>query len=407
MSDRSVLHSLAVTLADSDSVSDADLLRRYAESADAVAFELLVRRHAELVWAVCRSAHPGDHQTAEDAFQATFLALARKAGSVRGPSVAGWLFRVARNAAVRAKRRPDSPLSDEVAVVPTDRAESTEVVRIVSEEVDRLAAKFREPVLLCFYEGFSHAQAAERLGWAVGTVASRLARAKDRLRDRLTRRGVALPAAGIGALVGGSAPASAIKVAVRGNTTDAVRTLSTEVLRSMTIHKLTLAAYATAVLLLGGMGTVLAWPSYRDDKKAEVKGAKAKPEDDLKALQGKWKPVKIASKEGEAPADELKGMSWEIEGDKILTIDKPGEDRKEEMSFTLDATTSPKQIDLTALTGPAAVKGKVMPAIYELKGGKLTICLRPAEIADEGRPTEFKADKDIRTALIVLEKEKK
>lgn len=549
MADGSILHSLVVTLADADSVPDAELLRRYAEAADAVAFELLVRRHAELVWSVCRAVHPTDHETAEDAFQATFLTLARKAAAVRDPSAAGWLFRVARNAAVRAKRYRSTPLpSDVSAAAPPDRAESAEVARVVSEEVGRLAAKFREPVLLCFYEGYSHAQAAERLGWAVGTVASRLSRAKDRLRDRLTRRGVALPAVGAGVLAGGSAPAAAIRSAVSGATgatTDTVRTLSTEVLRSMTMQKLKLTAAAcAAVLLLGGVGTVLAWPARSDDKSVDVKGAKAKPadpdlaklqgkwkpikivsnelgeappavvndmawefvgnkfrgkdpgqemkevgkftidsskspkhitmsgfdpgkgkevemlgiyelkgdtltvclsddgtrptefaakkggatgllvlkkvepkaddkkpdpakakpEDDQKAFQGEWKPVKIATKDGEAPAAELKGMKWEIEGDKMFVTDKPGEDRKEEVSFTLDPAKSPKHIDMTALTGPAQVKGKVMPGIYELKDGKLTICFRPAEIADEGRPTEFKGGKGERAAVIVLEK---
>ncbi len=403
MSDRSVLHSLAVTLADADAVPDAELLRRYAESADAVAFELLVRRHAELVWAVCRSAHPTDHQTAEDAFQATFLALARKAGLVRDPSAAGWLFRVARNAAVRAKRRPGSPLPNEMAVVPPDRAESAEVARIVTEEVDRLAAKFREPVLLCFYEGFSHAQAAERLGWAVGTVASRLARAKDRLRDRLTRRGVALPAVGFGVLVGGSAPAAAIKAAVHGNTTDAVRTLSTEVLRAMTIRKLTLVACVTAVLVLAGSGAALAW---KPEQRRNSPTPKAKPakEDDQIALQGKWKVIKMAMDGVEAPADELKEMEWEIQDDKIRFVDKPGDERME-MSFTIAPDQSPKHIDLTmALTGPnvpAAERNKTMAGIYELKDGKLTFCLGKDE---KGRPTEFKADKATKTTLMVLQK---
>lgn len=409
MADRTLLHSLAVTLTDADTVSDAELLRRDSDTFDAVAFELLVRRHAELVWSVCRSIHLADHQTAEDAFQATFLSLARKAGTIRHASAAGWLFRVARHTAIRSKRRVHFELANDVALEASpDLPEIAEVSRIVSDEVERLAPKFREPVLLCFYEGYSHAQAAERLGWAVGTVASRLARAKERLRTRLSNRGVTLPAVGLGLLVGGSAPAAVVRSAVNGAigaTTDAVHKLSTEVLRSMTLNKMKTTAVVFALLVLGGVGTAMAWQAQRDDKNVEVKGAKAKPEDDQKALQGKWKPAKIVSKEGEAPAEELKGMSWEIEGDKIFVVDKPGEDRKEEMSFALDPSKSPKHIDLTALTGPAAVKGKAMRGIYELKDGKLTICLRPPEIADEGRPTEFKADKDSRAAMIVLEKE--
>src|SRR5438067_12561232 len=82
---------------------DAELLRRFVAERDGPAFELLVRRHAGLVWKVCRAVHPADAHAAEDAFQAAFLALARKAGSIREPSAAGWLFRVARHAAHRAR----------------------------------------------------------------------------------------------------------------------------------------------------------------------------------------------------------------------------------------------------------------------------------------------------------------
>src|SRR5262245_3418362 len=82
---------------------DAELLRRFVADRDGPAFELLVRRHAPLVWRVCRGVHPADAHAAEDAFQATFLLLARKAAAVREPSAAGWLFRVARNVAHRAR----------------------------------------------------------------------------------------------------------------------------------------------------------------------------------------------------------------------------------------------------------------------------------------------------------------
>ena len=105
MPDGPLFSPLSVALAGTDAVSDAELLRRYTADADAVAFELLVRRHADVVWAVCRSVHPTDHHAAEDAFQTTFAVLARKAGVVREGSAAGWLFRVARNAAVRSRRR--------------------------------------------------------------------------------------------------------------------------------------------------------------------------------------------------------------------------------------------------------------------------------------------------------------
>jgi RNA polymerase sigma factor (sigma-70 family) len=413
MSARSILHTLSVTLsvtlADADAMTDAELLRRYAESADAVAFELLVRRHAELVLSVCRSVHPADLQTAEDAFQATFLSFARRAGSIRDASAAGWLFRVARNAALRARRRPHAQLPENLSAdCSADATETTETARILSEEVDRLVGKFREPVLLCFYQGFSHTQAAERLGWAVGTVASRLARAKDRLRDRLTRRGVTLPAVGAGLLVGGPATASAslIQTAVgvaMGKSTDLIQKLSTEVLRSMLISKLKLATAGVfaAVILLGGVGSAVAWQNQRDDKKVEGKGAKAKPEDeDLKKLQGKWKPTKIVSNDlGEAPQEVLDGMLWAFVGNQLHGKD-PGQELKEVGSFKIDSSKSPKEINMTGLD-PGKGQEFELLGIYELKDDTLTICL-----SDKGkRPAEFKAEKGGTTSLIVLKKE--
>jgi RNA polymerase sigma factor (sigma-70 family) len=196
-------------------VTDADLARRYAAARDEAAFELLVRRHADLVWAACRRVLGADAQAAEDAFQATFLALARKAGSIRAPSAAGWLHRVAVRAALR--RRPKvpvlSPADREGAAGPDpDRGEAAAVVH---QEVDRLATKYRLPVLLCDLEGLTHAAAAARLGWPVGTVSGRLSVARGLLRDRLVRRGLAgASAAALATLVPEPAPAMAVRAAI-------------------------------------------------------------------------------------------------------------------------------------------------------------------------------------------------
>src|SRR5207249_1603879 len=115
-----------------------ELLRRFVAERDGPAFELLVRRHAALVWKVCRAVHPADTHAAEDAFQATFLLLARRAAAIREPSAAGWLFRVARNVAhrartVSAKRRSEPLPPDLPSRFAGDPVESAEAGAIVAE----------------------------------------------------------------------------------------------------------------------------------------------------------------------------------------------------------------------------------------------------------------------------------
>jgi RNA polymerase sigma factor (sigma-70 family) len=201
--------------APAEGVSDAELLRRFAASREESAFELLVWRHGAMVQRVCRGILR-DLAAAEDAFQAAFLALAFKASAVaRHPSPAAWLHRVAchvalnaRSGDVRRKAReaarapsPDAPAADIVA-------ETAEQAAILHAEVNRLAARYRVPVVLCYLEGNTHEEAARRLGWPKGTVSGRLARARDLLKHRLIRRGVTLPALGLIVLQGSSADAA-------------------------------------------------------------------------------------------------------------------------------------------------------------------------------------------------------
>lgn len=188
---------LAALAHGADGPTDAELLNRFAADRDAGAFELLVWRHAGLVLRVCRRVLH-DHHAAEDASQAVFLALARQAASVgRGGSAAGWLFRVARRVAARAAGRWTVRTASEADLDTrpardTDAAPDVDVERVLQEELSRLPEPYRSPVLLCFFEGLTHAEAARRLGVPVGTVAGRMARAKDTLASRLTRRGIPL-----------------------------------------------------------------------------------------------------------------------------------------------------------------------------------------------------------------------
>src|SRR5262245_24182243 len=228
MSQPTVLRNLLTALEPDPGVpADADLLARWVADRDAGAFELLVWRHAALVLRVCRGVLRDAHAT-EDAAQATFLALARQAGSAgRTGSVAGWLFRVARRIAVRAARSERTGAATDLDLdhIPAPEPAATadpECDRILHEELARLPEAYRTPVLLCFFTGLTHAEVARRLGWPVGTVAGRLARAKTLLAGRLTRRGVGLAAlAGVPALAvppafAGAAARTAVAFAAHG-----------------------------------------------------------------------------------------------------------------------------------------------------------------------------------------------
>ncbi len=202
MSRRLLLRLLTAAPA-TDHVSDAELLRRFVASNDPAALELVVRRHADAVWAACRRLLRSDADV-EDAFQATFLALLRKARDVRLPCAGGWLHRVAVNVSLKVRERNARTSTAEpgtLEAIPAAHAEplDVELGAVVHEELARLSDRERLPVVLCDLEGLSHADAAKVLGWPIGTVSGRLSRARAKLRERLARRGLkpsgaALPA---------------------------------------------------------------------------------------------------------------------------------------------------------------------------------------------------------------------
>jgi RNA polymerase sigma factor (sigma-70 family) len=179
--------------------TDSELLHAYAARRDESAFTELMRRHSGLVWGVCRRCLARE-QDAEDAFQATFLVLSRKAESIRaGKSLPSWLFGVARRSALLIRERSNRPVPQREPIPapdPADEAAAAETCAIILDEVRRLPEKHRLPLLLCGLEGLTKAEAAQRLGWKEGTVSGRLGRARQQLRRRLERRGL-LATAGI------------------------------------------------------------------------------------------------------------------------------------------------------------------------------------------------------------------
>ena len=193
------LHKLAAPSLPEDE-TDGDLLRRFAGDHDCQAFEMLVRRHGPLVLGICKRVLP-QLQDAEDAFQATFLVLARKAASICNTgAVVSWLYGVALRTARAAKRAACRRHTHEAraqAVTPPDpswEAAWREVQTVLDDEINRLPGRLRGPFLLCHLEGQGRAEAARQLGLTLGTVWSRLAQARKLLRARLARRGVSLSA---------------------------------------------------------------------------------------------------------------------------------------------------------------------------------------------------------------------
>jgi RNA polymerase sigma factor (sigma-70 family) len=179
-------------------LTDDELLRRFTADQDPLAFETLVWRHGSLVLGVCaRVLHRASD--IEDAFQATFFVLVRRAPAVRsGESLAGWLYRVARRVSTRLGRdQARQAMRDRLAPRPeavTDAAaEWADWREFLDRELERLPAPYRDAFILCHLEGRAQDDAARELGCPVGTLQSRLARAKERLRVRLSACGVALP----------------------------------------------------------------------------------------------------------------------------------------------------------------------------------------------------------------------
>jgi RNA polymerase sigma factor (sigma-70 family) len=181
-------------------LTDAQLLQRFAAGREETAFTALVQRHGRLVWGVCRHLLPREHD-AEDAFQATFLVLARRAGSIRKREAVGsFLYGVAYRVAMKARQgeRKRQARERQAPARPQDQAPSDlawrELQAVLDEELQRLPETYRAPFVLCCLEGRTRDAVAAELGCREGTVSSRIARARRLLQQRLARRGVALAA---------------------------------------------------------------------------------------------------------------------------------------------------------------------------------------------------------------------
>jgi RNA polymerase sigma factor (sigma-70 family) len=270
-----------IALAGSCQASDAGLLDRFARHGDESAFETLVAKHGPMVFGLCQRLLRHE-QDAEDAFQATFLTLARKAGKISNKeSLASWLYKVAYRSACRG-RSGSQLLTNEMRAL--DRAGSekeadviwADLRSVLDQEIAGLAECYRRPIILCYLQGKSNADAARLLGCPKGTVVTHLARAREQLRRRLTRRGWTLSAgllttvlsekAVAGALPGALARCTARsvlayasgKVAGAGSVSEKVIVLSQGVLHMLWLDKIKMVAGVVLALVVVGAGIGLA-----------------------------------------------------------------------------------------------------------------------------------------------------
>jgi RNA polymerase sigma-70 factor (ECF subfamily) len=416
---------------------DRELLERFVQGRDETAFAALLRRHGPMVLGVCRRVLANEHD-AEDAFQATFLVLARKAASIGlRDRIGNWLHGVAYRTAIKARsvNRLRRAREQEAATRQLDHRPDEglqQLLAVLDEEINRLPKRYQAPIVLCELQGRSIQEAAAALGCPAGTLASRLARGRKLLARRLAHRmGGGTPAATITqflslAVLSPTPSAATVQGALScvgqagaGAMVSAnVLSLAQGTWRSMMLTKLKITAALltlTASLCLA-LGTVIgsfaqapagkgSAPPATLSERPLAGAAAADPEEavekELKLLDGTWTVVALEADGKKAPADALKGMRWVFKGKELNAHDPDGKESRATIKLAPDS--SPKKIDMLALDGE--FKGKVVEGIYELKDVRLKVCLRDPKEKDRGRPKDFDTTGEKGLGTITLEKE--
>jgi RNA polymerase sigma factor (sigma-70 family) len=341
---RSVVRHLrrAALAAAGDDLTDAQLLGTFLAHRDASAFEALLRRHGPMVWGVCRRVL--GEADAEDAFQATFLVLVRKADSVRPRrQLGGWLYGVACRTTMKAramsakrKAKERQAACERCARGPAHAARS-ELLDHLDVELARLPEKFKEPVILCDLEGKTRKEAARLLGVPEGTICSRLATARKLLAERLSRHGAALPCGALAALLSASSASAGPPKELLAGTGEAagrlaagealsagafpaaVVALTEGVVKAMLLSKLT-GFWAVALALCVGVGAV--GLTYRPAQ-AAPRPSPAAP-DELSALRLEMEAMR---KDLQALRERVKTLEGERHSPKSRDIPRTGMDR--------------------------------------------------------------------------------
>jgi RNA polymerase sigma factor (sigma-70 family) len=311
-----LLHLRRAALRDGAGLTDGQLLENYLSRQDQAALAALVHRHGPMVWGVCRRVLPSYHD-AEDAFQAAFLVLVRRAASIASRELlAKWLYGVAHQTALKARataakrkgRERQLPELPDPTVA--EQAPWPDLRPLLDEELSHLPDRYRTVLVLCVLGGKTRKEAAEQLGIPEGTVAGRLARARALLAKRLTRRGVTMSGAGLAAVMSANLASAGVPSAVVAPTIKAASlwaagqaavgvvsvraaALAEGVLKTMTLKKLKIiAAVLFVVAVVGvGVGSALHWRAAATQAaplptKGEKAGARHKKRADQANQQG-------------------------------------------------------------------------------------------------------------------------
>lgn len=410
--------------------TDGDLLQRYVRQRDEAAFEALVRRHGPMVMGVCRRVLHNEHD-AEDAFQAAFLVLVRKAATLRSPGMVGnWLYGVAYRTALEARKAAAKRRVKEANVVPQSVSPEdpwAHLRPVLDQELEQLPEKYQAVLVLCDLEGKTRKEAARHLGCPEGTVASRLATARTILAKRLARHGLTIsggalamtlsrhalacvPSSLVSSTIRAASILAAGQAAATGLIPAKVVALTEGVMKGMLMNKLKTVTAVGMLAALTCLGASLFMPASKaggqpnqtpenssaNKPKADTPNRKAKDtskdnvaEKEAARMKGTWKVV-TGEIDGQPLSPPEKQAKWEITADKIAWKANKSEAL---FTFKVDPTRKPTEIDLQS--GQQTLKG-----IYELDGDTLIVCF------GKDRPSQFTTTANSKNSLIVLRREK-
>jgi RNA polymerase sigma factor (sigma-70 family) len=412
--------------------TDAELIDDFVGGRDEDAFAALMDRHGPMVLRLCRRLLADAHE-AEDAFQATFLVLVRKAGSIREPELLGnWLYGVAHRVAARARiltarRRTREGQGGAMADWEAGgEPRPSHLQPVLHEEVNRLPDKYRVPVVLCYLEGKSNEEVARVLRRPVGTIKGRLARARKMLRARLIRRGLALStgllAAALSENAAGAAPPPALRrvtlkaamhfaagrTAPGGPVSVRVATLTHGVLRSLRLGELkpvvavglALSLLVLVICLLLPRGARPPSGDGKEESRNTPQVPAARDDGDEKKLQGDWKMAGAVANGVPVVGGDPDHM-WSFQRDKVI-VRFEGQPAAQ-FVYKLATDQKPKAIDFTRADEPGRPQGKPDTCVYELDGDTLRIC-KPLD-GNTARPKELASKPGSNTILMEFKRQ--